>query len=213
MEETEDEHDVVKEIRYVQENISRKNLLEHYHDALERKEQAISMFDLGILSLEDRAKVELLSGQEEMVNDVVKERAGQKAEVDEKAIREEMYQKLREKIKHELKESEKPAAQVETSQSATQPAATEKDFSTPDPMKGKVTIQLGSYQSVEDAEKFAEGFRVRGYNPIISKVQVKGRGLWFRVSLGAFDTVSDAKDFAKQEESLFHLSALPMCYT
>ncbi|MCC7406362.1 MAG: biosynthetic arginine decarboxylase, partial [Bdellovibrionales bacterium] len=55
-----EEADVVKEIRYLFQNISGKNLLEHFHDAVQRKEEAISMFNLGILSLEDRAKVETI---------------------------------------------------------------------------------------------------------------------------------------------------------
>jgi len=53
-----EESDVVKEMRYIEQNISHKNLLENYHDAVQRKEEALSMFKLGILSLEDRAKVE-----------------------------------------------------------------------------------------------------------------------------------------------------------
>jgi arginine decarboxylase len=58
MEETADEDDVVKEMRYLSKHLSAKNLLEHFHDAVQRKEEALSMFKLGFLSLEDRAKVE-----------------------------------------------------------------------------------------------------------------------------------------------------------
>jgi arginine decarboxylase len=58
--ESEDEEDVVKEMRYLAQNLSNKNLLEHYHDAVQRKEEALSMFKLGFLSLEDKAKVESL---------------------------------------------------------------------------------------------------------------------------------------------------------
>ncbi len=61
--ETEDENDVVKEMRYLSQHLSIKNLLEHFHDALQRKEEALSMFKLGYLSLEDRAKVEFLFWQ------------------------------------------------------------------------------------------------------------------------------------------------------
>ena len=60
MEETPDEADVVKEMRYLSQNLSSKNLLEHFHDAVQRKEEALSMFKLGFLSLEDKAKVEYL---------------------------------------------------------------------------------------------------------------------------------------------------------
>lgn len=63
LEETADEDDVVKEMRYLSQNLSMKNLLEHFHDALQRKEEALSMFKLGFLSLSDKAKVENLFWQ------------------------------------------------------------------------------------------------------------------------------------------------------
>ncbi|MFN7684725.1 MAG: biosynthetic arginine decarboxylase [Oligoflexia bacterium] len=63
LEETPDEADVVKEMRYLSQNLTAKNLLEHYHDAVTRKEEALSMFKLGFLSLEDKAKVEQLFWQ------------------------------------------------------------------------------------------------------------------------------------------------------
>lgn len=63
MEGTEDEDDVVKEMRYLLQNLSSKNLMEHYNDANARKEEALSMFKLGFLSLEDKAKVEHLFWQ------------------------------------------------------------------------------------------------------------------------------------------------------
>ena len=58
LEETPDEDDVVKEMRYLSQHLSAKNVLEHFHDAVQRKEEALSMFKLGFLSLEDKAKVE-----------------------------------------------------------------------------------------------------------------------------------------------------------
>ncbi|CAN0060821.1 unnamed protein product [Chrysoparadoxa australica] len=72
-----------------------------------------------------------------------------------------------------------------------------------DKFSGKYTIQLGSHRSVEEAEAFAEGFKVRGYNPIINEVEIPNRGIWYRVSLGVFDTITDAKDYVKKEQSLF----------
>jgi len=54
------EHSVVGEIREIQQNVSPKNALEFFHDAVAKKEEAISLFNVGILSLEDRAKVETL---------------------------------------------------------------------------------------------------------------------------------------------------------
>ena len=62
-EETPDEDDVVKEMRYLSQKLTNKNLLEHFNDAVQRKEEALSMFKLGFLSLEDKAKVEYLFWQ------------------------------------------------------------------------------------------------------------------------------------------------------
>ncbi len=63
LDETADEDDVVKEMRFLMQNLSAKNVLEHFHDAVSRKEEALSMFKLGFLSLEDKAKVEHLFWQ------------------------------------------------------------------------------------------------------------------------------------------------------
>jgi septal ring-binding cell division protein DamX len=70
-------------------------------------------------------------------------------------------------------------------------------------MVGKYTIQLGSYNTLDEAKQFAEGFTVRGYNPIINEVKIEGKGTWYRVSLGVFTTVEEAKSYIKQEQSLF----------
>ncbi len=60
LEESPNENDVVHEVREIQAHLSPKNLLESYHDALSRKEEAFSLFKLGFLDLEDKAKVENL---------------------------------------------------------------------------------------------------------------------------------------------------------
>ena len=72
-----------------------------------------------------------------------------------------------------------------------------------DQVRGKFTIQLGSYQSIADAQSFADGFRVRGYKVIVNEVELNGRGIWFRVSLGIFDSVSEAKSYVLREKVLF----------
>jgi septal ring-binding cell division protein DamX len=70
-------------------------------------------------------------------------------------------------------------------------------------MVGKFTIQLGSYNTMEEAKQFAEGFTVRGYSPIINEVKIQGKGDWYRVSLGLFNTVEEAKAYVQAEQSLF----------
>jgi arginine decarboxylase len=61
--ESDDEHNVVKEMRYAFQNLNFKNMLEYMNDALVRKEEAMSMFKLGLLTILDRAKVEHLFWQ------------------------------------------------------------------------------------------------------------------------------------------------------
>jgi len=51
---------VVKELFDLRETINGKNYREYYHDALEHREDLFSMFNLGLLSLEDRGKGEVL---------------------------------------------------------------------------------------------------------------------------------------------------------
>ncbi|MBI5881995.1 MAG: biosynthetic arginine decarboxylase [Elusimicrobia bacterium] len=53
-----DEHEVVREMRDTLEGLSPRNIEEAYHDAQQRREEAYSMFKLGYLSMEERAKVE-----------------------------------------------------------------------------------------------------------------------------------------------------------
>jgi arginine decarboxylase len=61
--ETEDEHNVVKEMRYAFQNINYKNQMESLNEAIQRKEEALSMFKLGLLTIQDRAKIEHLFWQ------------------------------------------------------------------------------------------------------------------------------------------------------
>ncbi|MCX5787109.1 MAG: biosynthetic arginine decarboxylase [Elusimicrobia bacterium] len=55
-----DEHQVVTAMREVLGSIDPRNLAESLHDAQARKDEAFSLFNLGYLGLEDRARVESL---------------------------------------------------------------------------------------------------------------------------------------------------------
>jgi arginine decarboxylase len=57
---TGNEAQVIKELYDLYTSMTAKNFLEYYHDALEQKEELFTLFDLGFLSLEDRAKGEVL---------------------------------------------------------------------------------------------------------------------------------------------------------
>ncbi len=55
---TDDEPDVVHDLARVHDNVTNKNYLECYHDALEIREQAMLLFNVGNLSIPERARVE-----------------------------------------------------------------------------------------------------------------------------------------------------------
>ncbi len=55
---TEDDHETVRDLGAIYQSITRKNFVEQYHDAVDHKEQAVSLFTLGYLDLAGRAKAE-----------------------------------------------------------------------------------------------------------------------------------------------------------
>ena len=59
----ENEHPLVRELLEIRDNLPKLNKLEAYHDALERRDDAQEMFTFGVLSLEDKAKIEHLYWQ------------------------------------------------------------------------------------------------------------------------------------------------------
>jgi arginine decarboxylase len=54
------ETQVVEELQYIFKNVSVKNYREFYHDAVERREELYSLFNLGMIDMEDLAKGEWL---------------------------------------------------------------------------------------------------------------------------------------------------------
>ena len=60
MEVDEDDPQVVTELGDLRETITVKNYREYYHDALEHREELFTLFNLGLITLEDRAKGEVL---------------------------------------------------------------------------------------------------------------------------------------------------------
>lgn len=144
----------------------------------------------GIAPEDQKKVVELLSNKEEELSNI---KANPEVSTVESS---EIETKLQEKISEEFG-TDKPAAHGE---------AAVANMSVPpvkDAMSGKFTIQLGSHRTLKEAESFAEGFRARGYNPIINQIEIKGKGTWYRVSLEAFNTAEEAKAYVGREKSLF----------
>lgn len=183
---------------------------------------AITSFVLGIkigknyslelagITKEDHQKVsnELLSAKEEELQAIKSNPESSTVESSE------IENKLQEKINSEFGEGAGAAAHGSTDShgapatpatptAATIPGAVKERNSSGDGFSGKFTIQLGSHRTLKEAEAFAEGFRARGYNPIINQVEIKGKGTWYRVSLEAFDTEAEAKAYIAKEKTLF----------
>lgn len=57
---TDDDPQVIVELKALFDDISAKNYREYYHDALDHKDELHTQFNLGLISLEDRAKGEVL---------------------------------------------------------------------------------------------------------------------------------------------------------
>jgi len=55
-----DEHEMITSLRDVLDRLSRKNVQESYHDALQIREEATSLFSHGYLNVKERARMELL---------------------------------------------------------------------------------------------------------------------------------------------------------
>ncbi|MFP5458444.1 MAG: SPOR domain-containing protein [Bacteriovoracia bacterium] len=117
---------------------------------------------------------------------------------------EEKLKALKEESNRKLNESLSQFADDTLSSAPATTAAPATEVTTANPNAGKFTIQLGSYDTMADAQQFAEGFKVRSYDTvIINEVVIKDKGTWYRVSLGLFDTAQAAKDYIKKEASLF----------
>ena len=57
---TEDDTKILQDLHGVWKTVSRKNVQEAYHDALQLKEEASQLFSLGYLDLRARARMERL---------------------------------------------------------------------------------------------------------------------------------------------------------
>ncbi len=155
--------------------------------------------DMSGISEADRKKVvELLSKNEEDLQEIKKNQDAHTVESTD------IENKLQEKITTEFGAGTDPhAANMSTEHAPQTSAAEAHSAATADGLSGKFTIQLGSHRTLKEAEDFAEGFKARGYDPIINQIDIKGKGTWFRVSLGAFATQEEAKTYITKEKSLF----------
>jgi cell division protein FtsN len=155
----------------------------------------------GVTPEDQKKVVELLSKKEEALEDIKKNSEAHTVESSD------IEHKLQEKISAEF--GSDPKATHTTVGETSHPVnmSTEKSphegTKSLDGLSGKFTIQLGSHRTLKEAEDFAEGFKARGYDTIINQIEIKGKGTWYRVSLGAFTSMEEAKTYITKEKTLF----------
>jgi len=65
---------------------------------------------------------------------------------------------------------------------------------------GEFTLQVISYESPEPAHAFAEGLRARGHSAFVVKADVPGRGRYYRVRIGPFESRWKAERYRRNFE-------------
>ncbi|MDO9183832.1 MAG: SPOR domain-containing protein [Bacteriovorax sp.] len=153
----------------------------------------------GVTPEDQKKVVELLSNKEEALEDIKKNAEAHTVESSD------IEHKLQEKITAEFggngKATHETAEPTHSANMSTEKPAHE--ALSKDGLSGKFTIQLGSHRTLKEAEDFAEGFKARGYDTIINQIEIKGKGTWYRVSLGAFSNMEEAKSYINKEKTLF----------
>ena len=67
--------------------------------------------------------------------------------------------------------------------------------------EGAYQLQVSSFQSETEGQKFASELRARGHRSYVYRAEVPGRGTWYRVRIGPFASLGEAKAYrAKFEE-------------
>lgn len=56
------------------------------------------------------------------------------------------------------------------------------------------TLQVASFKDSREAERYARFFRDRGYFSQVVKVELPRKGIWYRVYVGKFRSLSEAKE-------------------
>lgn len=160
------------------------------------------------LNTEDRKEIDLKSDVEEKVDDISgnstsgfqdsmeqgKQQIDQK-EVEDK-LRAEMEKLAKQDVPVEKVEEQDPTQDEVETETITETVAT-------NPYSGKYTIQIFSHQSLEVAQDFADSFTAKGYDVLINEVMIPGKGVWNRVSIGAFENYSEAQKYLAKEQKLF----------
>jgi cell division septation protein DedD len=75
---------------------------------------------------------------------------------------------------------------------------------------GNFTVQLGASQDKTDAARLASRALAGGLRPYVAEARLPGKGLWYRVRVGAFPDRDTADRFRRDVERELRMSAAVM---
>jgi cell division protein FtsN len=73
--------------------------------------------------------------------------------------------------------------------------------------KSFFTVQVKATQSSTEADKFAKKLRGQGYQSLVAEAEVVGKGKWYRVRVGKFDTRAQADHYLQDFKRETHFEA------
>ena len=162
---------------------------------------------------EDTKTIDLKSVDEEYVESVVKADDLLGADDDSVNSNETSQNEIEKRLKLEMEKLATTKVEIPDNNIDSTPEVSTKDVkesvgyrpeaSSNNDFSGKYTIQLYSNQSKEVAQDFADGFIAKGYDVIVNEVSIPGKGVWYRVSIGIFESMNEAKGYLQKEKNLF----------
>jgi cell division septation protein DedD len=96
----------------------------------------------------------------------------------------------------------RPQASVETKESGTPPSADHKnsqsDSAAKENREGRYSLQAAAFPNEAGANEFCERLKRAGVPAYVVSAEIAGRGKWFRVRVGKFESAQDADRFGSE---------------
>ena len=84
---------------------------------------------------------------------------------------------------------------AKTSRKTSPPKASSREKKRPEAF---YSVQIASLRSVEEARKYVKYLQDKGYEAFFRKVVLPQKGTWYRIYVGRFKTISEARTFGEQ---------------
>jgi cell division septation protein DedD len=108
----------------------------------------------------------------------------------------------------EPERTEEPAVEVQPPQVTPPPVEAASPPATDVKPKGKFSIQVGSYQSSDEAAAALGNWKKKGYSAFTAVGKIPDKGTWYRVRIGGFPSREEAQKFLDKFKAKEKASAL-----